>query len=123
MQENLNEQPPKWSDIGDGEKKYLSLETGKSYKISISKVVLVKRAFKAGDEPKLKAVCTLATIDGQPTNKIWETGSFSVMRELKKNIKEEIWMGAHILFLLKKKNEGDKISYVFEDLGTVESTV
>ena len=121
--ENESEGKPKWAEIGNGDKKFFSPEADKSYRISISKVELSKRAFKEGDKPKLKAVCTLATIDGQPTDKVWETGSFSVMRELKRHIVAEEWKGMHLSFLLKKKKDGDKTSYVFEDLGSLEAVV
>ena len=120
--ETMETERPKWAEINAENQKFFSPETGKSYRIAISGVELQRKAFREGDKPKLKAVCSLSAIDGVPTTKVWETGSFSVMNELKKSIRDEKWMGSHITFLLKKKKEGEKVSYVFEDLGALEAS-
>ena len=112
-----------WSEVKEkGDTRFFSPQYDQAYKVTISSVELVKKAFKAGDEPKLKACCILKTINGDPSGKIWETGSFSIMRELKKHIKDEKWCGANVTYLLKKKKEGDKTTYVFEEL-SVEAYV
>ena len=114
----MEAEKPKWNTISEkGETKFFSPEVGKSYRITISQVELVEKAFKKGDAPKMKVQCVLSSIDGLPSNKIWETGSFAVMRELKTHVLDEKWNGHRITYLLKKKNEGEKVSFVFEELG------
>lgn len=120
--QEVNEQQTiaSWSDVTDKPKdgKYISPEYDVSYKIVIASISLYKKPFKAGDVPKLKAACVLKTINGEPSGKIWETGSFSVMKELKKHVdKEGVWCGTNVVYLMKKKKEGDKTIYIFEELG------
>jgi hypothetical protein len=113
----------KWAELDTkpNDKKYISPEYDKSYRVTLSSVTLARKAFKEGEKPKLKAVCVIKTLNGQPSGQTWETGSFSVMRELKKHIVGEEWKGSEVVYLLKKKKEGDKTTYVFEELGSVEA--
>lgn len=115
----MNEKDVSWCEVKEkGDSRFFSPQYDMAYKVTIGSVILVKRAFNEGDEPKLKVQCALKTLNGEPSGKIWETGSFSIMRELKKHIKEEKWAGSNITYLLKKKKEGEKTTYVFEELST-----
>lgn len=102
------------------ESRYWQPELGKSYRIRFLKVDEPKpRAFKEGDKEKLRVLCHLRAINGEPSDLIWETGSYSVMRELKKHV-----LAGSILrteFLIKKEKKGDKTSYIFEPLGLEET--
>ena len=114
----MEAEKPKWATISEaGESKYFSPEVGKAYRIKIKDIELVRKAFQQGSEAKLKARCELLTVDGLASYKVWETGSRSVMSELRKHVIEEKWVGQAITYLLKKKMEGDKVSYIFEELG------
>jgi hypothetical protein len=106
-----------WSEVNEKASRYFKAEIDKGYKATFSDVKLAKRAFNKGDEPKLKAICTIATLDAQPSEKIWETGSFSVMKTLKKYVKDENWIGANVVFFLKRKELDGKTTFIFEELG------
>jgi hypothetical protein len=113
-----------WNEVGakkDGNK-FFSPQPDRMYRVVFSNVVLERKAFKA--EPmKLTASCTLKSIDGKPSDQIWETRSFGVMRELKKFVENEKWNGISITFLLKKKVEEGKTTYVFECIDGIEAMV
>ena len=116
----MSEQKSLWDEINDTpkESKYFSPEKDVKYEVVFSNVELGKKAFKEGEEPKLKAFCTIKTLNGVALGKIWETGSFSVMRELKKHIdKDDKWVGANVEWFMKKKIDGNKTSFIFEELG------
>ena len=100
--------------------RFFSPQPGRAYKVVFSNVVLGRKAFKA-EALKLTASCTLKSIDGKPSYQIWETRSFGVMRELKKFVENEKWNGISITFLLKKKAEEGKTTYIFESLEGVEA--
>lgn len=109
-----------WDEVSgrDGNTKYFKPTKDEMYRIVIDGVSLEKKAFR-GEPMKLTASCQLKTINGKPSELIWETRSFSIMKELKRHVsKEGKWEGSHITFLLKKKMEGDKTTYIFEELET-----
>ena len=120
-QKKLDATPASWDDVSEKANKYFKAEIDKGYKVTFKDVVLAKRAFKAGDEPKIKALCTINTLDGQAFDKVWETGSFSVMKELKKHVVENKWVGQNVVFLLKRKEADGKTTFVFEEIETIEA--
>ena len=92
-------------------------EKDKPYNLTISeaKVVLNKKFLDKNGKPKKKAVVKLATIDGKKTDQVWETGSWSVINTLKECVKNGSLVRS--TFLLKKKVENEKTTYVFEKTG------
>jgi len=95
---------------------FLKLEVDKPYKIIISKAELVesdKFKDKFG-KPKKNMELTVEKLNGEPCGKKWQTGSWSVMKEVRKAMKDGSL--ARSVFLVKKKQDGDKKSYVFEKL-------
>ncbi len=104
-----------WDEVGDGEH-YFSPEYDRSYRVVISSVSLYKRKFEEEEDPKLRVACVLKTIDDEPSGKIWDTGSLPVLRKLKKYVGEGGKWNCTSTFLLKKKKDGLKTTYVFEEL-------
>ena len=92
-------------------------EKDKAYTITISeaKVVLNKKFMDKNGKPKKKVVVKLATLDGKKTELVWETGSWSVINALKECVQNGSL--ARSTFLLKKKVENEKTTYVFEKTG------
>lgn len=114
-----------WDEVGrKGESRFFKVEADKSYRLRIAKVELVRKAFKEGDKPKLKACIHLSSVNGSQTDQVWETGSFQVINELKKHVVGNEWKGANCEYLMKKKKEGDKTTFIFEEIGgAVEALV
>lgn len=99
--------------------KYLKVELDKPYEISVKSDRLVKDPkFKdKRGEPKVKLILELATVNGQPSDKTFETSSFTVINEIRKAKKDQSLLRS--VFLLKRKQEQDKTKYVFEKLREV----
>ena len=96
--------------------KYVKLEVDKPYKVVISKAELGvsdKYKDKYGN-PKREMKLTIVTLNGEPCGKEWNTSSWSVMKEVRKAMKDGSL--ARSVFLVKKKQEGDSKSYIFEKL-------
>lgn len=109
-----------WNKLGEriqaaGGNKFFSPEPEKQYKISFDEVKLLDKAFKA-EKPKLTAVCKIRLLNGEPSGQVWETRSLSVIKELRAGVQGEIWVGQNIIFLLKKKKDGEKTTYIFEQI-------
>lgn len=93
---------------------YLRLEPDKPYMIMVKKATLVEdQKYKdRNGNPKMKVILELATVNDNVTDKVFETGSFQIMKEIRKADKEGKLQRS--VFLLKKKQEGDKTKYIFE---------
>ena len=96
---------------------YFKPEKDKVYNLTISeaKVVLNQKFKDKEGKPKKKAVIRLATVNGEKSELTWDTGSWSVINTLKACVKDGSL--ARSTFLLKKKVENEKTTYVFEKTG------
>lgn len=100
---------------------FLKLEVDKPYKVVISKAELIESdKFKDKEgKPKKQMELTIEKLNNEPCGKKWQTGSWSVMKEIRKAMKDGSL--ARSVFLVKKKQEGDKKSYVFEKLEELQA--
>lgn len=114
------------ADWGEYEKaqsesgQYFKAELDKNYNLVFKKAMLVrdKKYLDNNGKPRLKIILSLASINGAPSEKVFETGSFSIMREIKKTVDDGSLERS--TFLLKKRAKGgDKIEYIFEKIGEV----
>jgi len=96
--------------------KYLRVEIDKPYEIMVKSAKLVRDSkFKdRNGNPKIKLVLELSSVNNQPSDKIFETSSFTVIKEIRIAKRDESLPRS--VFLLKKKQEQDKTKYVFEKL-------
>lgn len=88
------------------------------YKVILASFELKKEAFKSGDKEKWTLKAVLKSLDGKPSNLKWNTKSFTIIKAVKPYKDDFVKLGK-VTWLLRKKKDGDKISYVFEDLGVL----
>ena len=107
-----------WKDLGTGNrdsKTYLTVDFDQWYDVVITEAKLKRDSVykdKKGN-PKLKVCITFAEVNGEKVPGLkWETGSWTVIKELKKAIEEEVL--STTLFTMKKKKEDNKTIYLFE---------
>jgi hypothetical protein len=113
--ETTDEVLENWEVLGDKtDSKYWKPEVGKPYKVIFSTAKLYRRKFKENEQPRLVVSCEVLSVDGiKPIKQaIFETGSWNIMREIKRNLGQL----PSTIFLLKKKQEEGRISYIFEVL-------
>lgn len=111
-----------WDEVerkGEGGK-FFKPELDRMYKLRVKSAKPVKSdKFKdAKGAPKIRVVLQLASIDGKATEQVWETGSWSIMATIKPYAKAGLLDKCE--FLLKQRKEGDKVSYVFEEISGVK---
>ena len=110
------EKAAQWSELDSmtGEGKYFKPQPNIAYRLVFSEVLLVRKAFKENEPERLTAKCTIKTIDGEPSGKIWETTALSVIKTLRPYT--EAKRLASVVFFLKKKMQDNRTSYVFEPI-------
>lgn len=98
---------------------FLKLETDKTYKVVIASAELAESdKFKDRQgKPKKQMILTIDKLNGDPCGKKWTTGSWNVMKEVRKAMKDGSLQRS--VFLVKKKQDGDKKYYVFEKLDEI----
>ena len=113
--------PDEWEGIDaqlEGASEYFKPELNTPYRLvfASAKPAPPDDRFKDRDgKPKVRMVITLKTLNGQPSNLIWTTGAFAVMREVR--TAQKAGNLDRIEFLLKKKEEDGRTRYVFERIG------
>ena len=123
MEETLeNIEEIKWDEVDVDDGKYFRPEKDKPYNLTIADARVVKNVkFKdRNGNPKIQVRLKLATINGEKTSLEWDTGSWSVIREIKKCVLNKTLERS--VFLLKKKDDGNKTTYVFEKTGEVKAS-
>lgn len=95
---------------------FFSPKENTQYRVVLKSMDLVKEGFKPGDEPKWTLKAVLRTLDGAPCNLKWNTKSFTIIKALRA-YKDNPAKLEKITWLVKKKKEGDTVSYIFEELG------
>lgn len=122
MEETLEEvKEIGWDEVDVDDGKYFRPGKDQPYNLTIADAGVVKNAkFKDKDgNPKIQVRLKLATINGEKTALEWRTGSWSVIREIKKCVLDKTLKRS--VFLLKMKNDGNKTIYVFEKTGEVKA--
>lgn len=118
MESKLENPQDMWSDFEDDVKargEFFKPEAGVQYRVVVKSVELKKVAFKEGDEKKWRGFIKFSSIDGKPDDRTWETGSFTVLNELKKH--DRAGTLGKVVHLLKKNESGGKVTYIFEEIG------
>jgi hypothetical protein len=108
---------------GTAGSKYLSVKPEVTYILSVKSADLYRdnRWKDAQGQPKLKLRVVLESVNKEPANgQVWETGSYTVMKEVRKSVKDGSL--ARSSFLLKKKDTEGKVTYVFEKIGEKSPT-
>lgn len=93
-------------------------EENRQYHVVIGSVEVRKEAFKEGDEPKWRATIRFNSVDGKPEARVWQTASRTILDELKRC--ERAGKLGKTKHLLRKKKQGETVTYVFEDLGGIQ---
>lgn len=119
--EGFETQAVSWDELGSGKRRsesYLEVEPDKAYQIVIKTAQLKRDSIykdKHGN-PKLKVVLTLSNVNNEEVKDLqWETGSWTIIKALNEARKEGKLVST--VWLLKKKRENERISYVFEAVG------
>lgn len=98
--------------------KYFKVKDGEPYEIQINEFHLENKAFKDGDKPKLKIIVDLKTVNSEfVKDKVWECGSWTVIKELKK-YRGDPNLQSHVFFMLRDK-DGENYRYTFKKMRTL----
>lgn len=101
--------------------KFLKLKDGEPYQIQVNAFHLENKPFNEGEKPKLRVVVDLKAVNGDPVkDKIFECGSFTVMKELKK-YRGDSELPNHIFFMMREKIGGN-YRYTFKKMGTLANS-
>lgn len=108
-----------WDAIG-GEQdttssKYFKPELNVRYDITIASAKAVEKTFAGKTEPTKMVEMQLATLNGEPTEKVWSCGSWLVMKVVKGHVKAGTLTNKK--FLVKKTMQNNKQVYLFEEIG------
>jgi len=123
MEEKIEDlEKVEWSELSSKDKesgsKYFQVKPDTTYILTLASAELHRdnRWKDANGQPKLKCTLALKTVNDAPANgQIWETGSYTVMLEVRKAVQNGSL--AKSKFLLKKKDAEGKITYIFEKIG------
>lgn len=113
-----------WDEVekkSEGDGKFFKPELDRMYKLRIKSAKPIKSArFKNKDgTPKVRVVLEIATIDGEPSDQTWETGSWSVMGVVKPFVVAGLLDKCE--FLLKRREDGERTTYIFEEINGVKT--
>ena len=119
--EEVKDAEASWDEVGMEKSKFFSPEKDKPYTITIASAQLVRdeRYLDKDGVPKLTLKLKLATINGAPTDQEWATGSWSIIREVKKCVMDKSLERSS--FLMKMKEEAGRRAYIFEKVGEKQS--
>jgi hypothetical protein len=122
--EKIEEVEANWNEVEkrEGSGKFFKPELDRMYKLRFKSAKPVKsEKFKdKNGNPKIRVILGIASIDGKVSDLTWETGSWAVMNTIKPFAVAGLLEKCE--FLLKQKKEGEKVSYIFEEISGVKST-
>jgi hypothetical protein len=98
--------------------KYFKVKDGEPYEIQINGFHLEKKSFEPGGELKTRIIIDLKTVNSEYVkDKIWECGSWTVIKELK-NYRGDPNISSHVFFMLRDK-DGKNYRYTFKKMRTL----
>ncbi len=113
-----------WNEVekkSEGDGKFFKPEIDRMYKLRIKSAKPIKSTrFKNADgTPKVRVILAITSINGEPSDQTWETGSWTVIGTVKPLAVAGLLDKCE--FLLRRKEEGDRTTYIFEEINGVKT--